>query len=329
MKLLKTLAASLGLLLALGPGLDAKPRASEEPAWLGQALAQEGEHFSIVGHSGPQPDEAHAKDEALADALKQFVAYCKTDVDSVDRIYETYSAEGGKTRGATNMEFHSQLRVKAFVRRALPEDWFIRREKGSTFASVLLKVPREEYDRISREKSAKLSVDVGFFHEDASKKLRPLGEGDVLKSGDGYALFLRPSDTCFLYVYQLDALGKSFRLFPNPGFKTAGNPVPAGMELWVPNQDDILFLDETTGKERFYIFGSPESLPEFEGEKAASLTRKDLDAVMGFKKMGVAGMRQKLDASKVAPPTKTDVVEIKKKLQAEGAFVYETWFWHR
>jgi len=319
----------MGALLCLALFRPPLLHAAERPSWFDQTITQQDGHFLVVGHSGPRKDKAQAKDEALADAMTQFVGYCKTDVDSLSRSYDVYSAVGGATRSSSTMEIHSQLRVKAFVRRALPMDWFVRKEKGSTFASVLLKVPQEEFERLTREKSIKLSVDIAFFYEDAKKKMRPLKDGDVLKSGDGYALYIKPSDTSFLYVYQVDALGKSFRLFPNPEFRTAENPVAAGLDVWVPNQKDVLFLDETTGKEFFYVFGSPEALPEFEGEKAVNLTRKDLDAVIGFKKMGVAGLRQKLDASKVALPEKTDVVEVKKKLQAEGAFVYETWFWHR
>ena len=300
---------------------------AEKPAWFEKTIVPQGAEILAVGHSGPQADEQKAKDEALANATKEFARYCKADVDSLDRIYETYSRENAKTNETLSVENRNQVRVKAFVKRAVPDDWYVRREKKNWLASVLLKVPKEEFDRISTEKNVKLSLDIGFYFEDADKKMQPLGDGSVLRSGDGYAVYAKPSDTCFLYVYQVDALNKSFRLFPNPQFKTAENPVPAASVLWVPNDKEVLFLDETTGKESFYIFASPERIPVFEGEKGVNLTRGDMD-LLG-KKMGAAGVRRKLDTSTVAPPAKSDVVEVKKKLQAEGAFVYETWFWHK
>ena len=141
-------------------------------------------------------------------------------------------------------------------------------------------------------------------------------------------MFVRPSDTCFIYIYQLDAQGKSTRVFPNEAFKTARNPVPAGAGLWVHNEKDVLVLDETTGKERLYVFGSPRSVPEL--ETSGELAGKDLDEVVAIQKMGVAKTRPKLEPGSVPSPRKpSGVVEVQRKLQAEGAFVYETWFWHR
>ena len=123
------------------------------------------------------------------------------------------------------------------------------------------------------------------------------------------------------------------------GSQTFGNPTVSSGKIFVGTNSKyenpkysgkrgyLLCLDETTGKESFYIFASPERIPDFEGEKGVNLTRNDMD-LLG-KKMGAAGVRRKLDTSAVAPPAKSDVVEVKKKLQAEGAFVYETWFWHK
>jgi hypothetical protein len=157
-----------------------------------------------------------------------------------------------------------------------------------------------------------------------------LTEGNVLNSGEGYAIYVRPSDNCYLYVYQVDALGKSDRIFPNLKYNTASNPLASGDDYWIPNSQKLYILDETTGKENFYIFSSLNKIEEFEGERALSLNRQDIDNFIGIKKMGVAGVKQKRDAEKVVISTHGQtVMEIKNKLQAEGAFVYETWFWHK
>ncbi|MFH2203419.1 MAG: DUF4384 domain-containing protein [Elusimicrobiota bacterium] len=305
------------------------PAQAAEPDWLEKTIIPDKEHIYSVGHSRPQQDERAARDEAMAEATREFVRYCKTDIDSLNRIYEAYSSAEGKVSEKTDIESSSQIRIKAVVKGAIAENWYVRRKKNRYQASVLLKIPKEEYERISAEKNIKLSVDIGFYYEDADKKMQALSDGSVLKSGDGYAVYLKPSDTSFIYIYQVDALNKSYRLFPNADFNTAANPVAAGTALWVPSNEEVLFLDDTTGKEYFYILAAPNKIAEFEGERAVSLARKDLDSAIGFKKMGVAGVRKKLDSRKIKPPAKTDVVEVKKKLQAEGAFVYETWFWHK
>lgn len=299
--------------------------------WLDKSVIIQNDHIYAVGHSQLCKTEAEAKEEALAAATKEFIRYCRVSVDSFDRSIEVYSAVNGRVGRSSDLVSQSTVRSKAFVSRAVPEDWHIAGANGGIVASVLLKVPKSEYDRIASENNIKISLDVLFYCEDDDARMKVFSEGDVLKSGQGYALYLKPSDTCCIYVYQIDHLGKSFRLFPNADYKTASNPVSAGSDLWIPNKDDLFTLDETTGKEFFYIFASPDPLKEFEGGKGASLERKDIDNIVSLKKMGLAGVKKKIGSVRVTPPnsrSRYDVLEVKKKLQAEGAFVYETWFWH-
>lgn len=295
------------------------------PAWLSSEITAQGDFIYAVGRSRDKPSEQEAKDAALVDAVERFVRYCRVDVDTFDRLEESYSSTGGEK---TSIESKSLVRAKAFVARAVPEKWHLSGSGRKRSAAVLLKVPKSEFDRISSQKDVRLSLDIALYHEDKVGVMQPMDEGAVLQSADGYALFIQPSDTCFLYIYQIDALGKSSRVFPNPAFRTAANPVAAGAGLWVPNEKDVLLLDETTGKERLYVLGSLERVPELEG--AAALEGKDLDAVVAIKKMGVAAVREKLSPGQVPAPRKAAaIVEVKRKLQAQGQFVYETWFWHR
>jgi len=136
---------------------------AEKPAWFEKTIVPQGADILAVGHSRPQAEEQKARDEALANATKEFARYCKADVDSLDRIYETYSRENAKTNETMSVENRNQVRVKAFVKRAVPDDWYLRREKKNWLASVLLKVPKEEFDRISTEKNVKLSLDRFLF----------------------------------------------------------------------------------------------------------------------------------------------------------------------
>lgn len=320
------------ILGALGPlpARAAEPAAKAAPSWLTKTIVPEGAFIYAVGRSGVQKNEKEAKDLAVVDATAQFVKYCGVSVEAFSRSIEVYSKENSKEYASSDVQAQSRSRAKAFVSRAIPEEWHLVKGRKDVEAWVLLKVPKEEFDRIVKEKNVKLSLDVLFYYEDDDKKMKTLTDGSVLKSGDGYALYVRPSDDSHIYVFQVDGLGKSFRLFPNAEFKTAANPVPAAADLWIPGEENLYTLDETTGKERFFLFASPDAIPEFEGTDAAGLSVKDLDAVVSLKKMGMAGVRVKRDPSQATPPKReNDVVAVKRKLQADGAFVYETWFWHK
>ncbi len=75
------------------------------------------------------------------------------------------------------------------------------------------------------------------------------------------------------------------------------------------------------------LFGG---IAEFDGEGGVSLTQREFDKVIALKKMGVAGLKRKRDIARINPrANKRDVAAGKRNLQAEGAFVYETWFWHK
>ncbi len=263
------------------------------------------------------------------------VKYSGVTVEAFDISIDASSVVQGREYWTSDFESRSRIRAKAFIRGATPVDWYIRRverykgkKKLPAFfrASVYLKVPEKEIERIQEEKDIKLSLDIGIYYEDGEGKLKYLTEGSVLHSGNGYALYVRPSGSCYLYIFQLDDLGSSYRLFPNKKYKTGINPLKAGEDTWIPNTNQYFVLDEITGKERFYVFASHETITELEG--AMELKQSDMDRI--FKTMGVGGLKDKVNTYKVEPPQKQiHVAEVKKKLQAEGAFVYETWFWHR
>ena len=307
---------------------------AEEPIWLNQTIKQEGKCIFATGHSQPRPTVQEAKDDALARATEEIVRYSGVTVDAFTRSIEVSSQIQGKEYYKADFEMKSRIRAKAFVRRATPVEWYVRkmaRMRGNKriseyhLASVLLRVPEEEIERIQEEKDIKLSLDIGIYYEDEQGKLQYLTEGSVLHSGDAYALYVRPSDDCYLYIIQVDDLGCSYRLFPNEEYHTQVNPLKAGEDHWIPNTEEYFVLDETTGKERFYLFASLDQIVEL--EEASTLQHADFDRVL--KIMGVAGLKQKINPYQAKPPKRIHTAEVKKKLQAEGAFVYETWFWHR
>lgn len=306
----------------------------QKPEWYDQTLVQEDEFIYAVGHSQSRDTEQEAKDDALARAVQEIVKYSGVTVEAFDRSVETSSIQNGKEYFSSDFETKRKIRAKAFVKRALPMDWYIQKmakmqgnkKVGDSYlASVYLRVPEEEIERIQEEKEIKLSLDIGLYYEDDAGKLQYLSEGTVLRSGAAYAIYVRPTDNCYLYIFQVDDLGHSYRLFPNADFKTATNPLTAGQNYWIPNEEQYFVLDETTGKEQFYIFASPETIVELEG--SSELQQSDMNRML--KTMGVGGLKEKINTYSIEPPKQVQAAEVKKKLQADGAFVYETWFWHR
>lgn len=301
----------------------------ESPAWIGQTIIEEGDYFYSIGYSIPKPTEQEARDDAVIAATTEFVRYCKVDIQSFTRSMEAYAEKDGKITQASDTKSQIVASSRAFVSQTIPVDWYLKKDKKNYIAYVMLKIPKSEFERIVNEKNIKISLDVLFYTEDAKGNIRSLSEGEVLRSGDSYAIFLRPSDQCWVYVYQIDALSNCFRLFPNEEFNTETNPMIIGDGYWIPNPQELFYLDEMTGRETIYIFASLVKIPEFE-ETNMELSKSDLDNVIQFKKMGVAGVKPKRNTQQETPPKKSiNMVDIKNKLQGEGAFVYQTWFWHK
>jgi len=302
---------------------------NEVPAWISQTILEEGDFFYSVGYSTPKSTEQEARDEAVITATTEFVRYCKVDIQSFTRSMEAYAEKDGKSVQASDTKSQIVASSRAFVSQAIPVDWYVKKDKKKFVGYVMLKVPKSEFDRIVNEKNVKISLDVLFYTEDTEGKMRSTSEGEVLRSGDGYALFIRPSDQCWVYVYQIDAVGNCYQLFPNEDFNTETNPMIIGDGYWIPNSRELFYLDETTGRETIYIFAALEKIAEFE-KTDTELTKSDLDDVIQFKKMGVAGVKPKRNTQQETPPKKTtNLVDIKNKLQGEGAFVNQTWFWHK
>lgn len=301
-----------------------------KPEWTDKTIMDQGVYIYSVGRSQAKTSEKEAKDEALSNATESFVKYCRVDIQSFDRSIEVYSKNKKGESTASDVSSQSIIRTKTFVTRAVPESWYTEKDGARFIAYVLLKIPKEEFDRITGEKNIKLSMDVLFYYEDYNGKMQVLSEGSVLSSKDSFAIYIRPSDTCYLYIYQIDSLGKSFRLFPNTDYKTASNPIEPAVDCWIPNNKNLFELDETTGKEYFYIFASIQPIAEFEGKDSVTLNKKDIDGIIEIKKMGVAGIKAKRNTEQINVPKYTkEFAEVKNKLQAEGVFVYETWFWHK
>jgi hypothetical protein len=144
-----------------------------------------------------------------------------------------------------------------------------------------------------------LVVEVAVFQEDPESRPQKLTEGAVLRSGDGYRLYFESHQTCYVYVFQIDAAGKLFSLYPDPTYGTHGHLVQARTGHWVPGPDRWFTLDTTRGEEVIYILATKERREDIEDLMrrytsthrggTQSSRRQVLEDVM--KKMGVDKVR--------------------------------------
>lgn len=169
-----------------------------------------------------------------------------------------------------------------------------------------------------------LEVEVGIYYEGGDGKLYPLREGMVLTSKDNYTIYVCPRQTCHLYIYQVDASRKSFKLFPNPELSDQANPLKRGEDVWIPRKD-FLFLDEQIGTEEIYLFATKEPAAGLENLQEASLT----EVQSAIRTMGVGGHRGSEVVRKVKGAQSNSIELIQKKLTSKNDFYFRLSFIHR
>ncbi|MBI5624176.1 MAG: DUF4384 domain-containing protein [Elusimicrobia bacterium] len=170
-----------------------------------------------------------------------------------------------------------------------------------------------------------LELDAGVFFEGGDGKLYPVREGMVLNSKDNYAIYLKPGQPCYVYVYQVDSSQKATRLFPNADFTSMSNPLKAGVEGWVPDKNEFLYLDENPGREEIFVFATRTPSPSLEGLREITST----GIQQAIRTMGVAGRRGSETMAKVRGTQGNPLDLITRRLSARGDFFYRLAFIHQ
>lgn len=192
---------------------------------------------------------------------------------------------------------------------------------GKALAS-LMRLPEEKAEK----EAPPLTLEAALVYAGADGKLRAVREGTTLTSRDNYALYLKPSQDCWVYIYQADSAGNTLRLFPNPAFDTAANPLSAGREYWAPNDGDYYYLDENKGRETVYVVASRKPKAALE-ELVSAKQEAFLKKVDELKLMG-AGGRRSVSVVKAKPLNGAQADIISKSLGAAGDFVFSVSFRH-
>jgi len=141
---------------------------------------------------------------------------------------------------------------------------------------------------VPQARSNPIQVEFSMFKENGKRPPTPVKTGDSMRSGDSYFFHIRPSKDCFLYLFQVDATGKAFRLFPSETYHTQANPVLGKVSITLPNQTEVFYLDQTVGKEEFYFLASDEPVEPLENFDSGTV-----DGIMrsGLTLRGPAGVK--------------------------------------
>lgn len=135
------------------------------------------------------------------------------------------------------------------------------------------------------EAKSDLAIDFGLYKETPNRRSVYVNNGDTLRSGDGYYLYIHPSRESYVYIYQKDSKGNVFRLFPNKSYGTTMNPLPCATHF-IPNQSNVFYLDKTIGLETIFIFVGNKAIDYFEAKDR--IVESDLNSL---KLLGPAGIR--------------------------------------
>lgn len=193
--------------------------------------------------------------------------------------------------------------------------------------------PSGEPEKAGEQKdktAGKLSLDVALVFLGGDGRLRPVHEGMSLTSKDNYALYLKSDRECYVYAYQVDSTNKAARLFPNPGFKTAANPLEPDRDYWAPNDREFFFLDEITGMETIYVVATGAPVPALEDTLEIELSGLEsaIKTIGDLTLMGVGGKRSPDIVVKAKPVKGNSVDVITKHLKGTGNFWYKLSFMH-
>jgi hypothetical protein len=103
----------------------------------------------------------------------------------------------------------------------------------------------------SNQKKEKRSIDISILKEKSDGTFSNIKQNGILSSGDSYQILIKSYRDGYLYVYQKDASGNKYKLFPNNYYRSAN--IYKGEKKLLPSKLSRYVLDYTIGKEKFYF----------------------------------------------------------------------------
>lgn len=117
------------------------------------------------------------------------------------------------------------------------------------------------FTAISPAVATPIEVDVSYVYRRAgTNTFNVLRDGGDLRTGDAFKIIFTPKENCYVYIFQVDAAGNLFCLFPMDEFKgiqlNNANPVASGQTYYIPAQGKSFVLDDVRGLEKIYFLAS-------------------------------------------------------------------------
>jgi hypothetical protein len=92
----------------------------------------------------------------------------------------------------------------------------------------------------------------------------PVEEKVTLTADDSYRLVMQTAGERYVYVYQLDSLGRLMNLFPNDVYSSIQNPLDGEQIYHVPSDPDWFHLSEKKGEERIHVVAAAQPMQRLE-----------------------------------------------------------------
>jgi hypothetical protein len=195
----------------------------KRPGWYINPPDSDTNYDYFVGHSARFSTEAAARDEAMNNAVKQFVRFCGVEVGIFDEyLKHTTGKTSGVLAGMLSNKEYEQQKAQAFVTSIRPKEWYLRKTRtyhdetpisSGWKVSVLVKVPVEEKIRVQeyaeKKKADKLKIQQGA-HLDEVKKIE-----DALKPAADYYKLAKEFITQKEIFSAIDTLNKAEKIVEN------------------------------------------------------------------------------------------------------------------
>ncbi|MBD3165482.1 DUF4384 domain-containing protein, partial [bacterium] len=174
-----------------------------------------------------------------------------------------------------------------------------------------------------------LRVQFALFSMDGRRWM----DGTTVHSGDRFRMMVQVEPDAYVYIINKDASGQVFTLFPNSAITSVVNPLPSGVEHFIPGSDQALELDEQTGVEVVYVVASltpMEELPRLTEQLAtADLSGEQRDEALhaGLQTRGIQ-IVDRYDGPVTQKSTEQNSFSVE-MLEGEGRIVREIRLDHR
>ena len=96
-----------------------------------------------------------------------------------------------------------------------------------------------------------LPVEIYYVYRHENRgTIAPLTNGSILRDGDAYGIVFRPHQSCFVYIFQVEADGGIVQLFPQ---QARSNPVQRGVTYYLPAEDLQMTVGASSPMRQLYF----------------------------------------------------------------------------